>query len=86
VVDRARLLNGLQAFFKLHAITADWESIKSTPDERLVTSLAMICPFAPNEKQALLEASDLTERSRVITALIEMAVLHRTADGDAARH
>jgi Lon protease-like protein len=86
VVDRPRLLNGLQAFFKLHAITADWESIKSTPDERLVTSLAMICPFAPNEKQALLEASDLTERSRVITALIEMAVLHRTADGDAARH
>jgi Lon protease-like protein len=86
VVDRPRLLNGLQAFFKLHSITADWESIKSTPDERLVTSLAMICPFAPNEKQALLEASDLTERSRVITALIEMAVLHRSADADAARH
>ena len=85
-VDRPRLLAGLQAFFKLHSITADWEAITSTPDERLVTSLAMICPFAPNEKQALLEASDLTERSRVMTALIEMAVLRRPADGDAARH
>ncbi|MBV8651344.1 MAG: peptidase S16, partial [Alphaproteobacteria bacterium] len=40
----------------------------------------------PSEKQALLEASDLTERSRVMTALIEMAVLRRPADGDAARH
>jgi Lon protease-like protein len=86
LVDRERLLTGLQAFFHLHSITADWEAIKSTPDERLVTSLAMICPFAPNEKQALLEASDLTERSRVITALIEMAVLRRTADADTARH
>jgi uncharacterized protein len=85
-VDRPRLLNGLQAFFKLHSITADWEAITSTPDERLVTSLAMICPFAPSEKQALLEASDLAERSRVMTALIEMAVLHRPASGDAARH
>jgi Lon protease-like protein len=86
LVDRPRLLTGLQAFFQLHSITADWEAIKSTPDERLVTSLAMICPFAPNEKQALLEASDLTERSRVMTALIEMAVLRRTADADTARH
>ena len=84
-VDRPRLLNGLQAFFKLHSITADWEAITSTPDERLVTSLAMICPFAPSEKQALLEAADLAERSRVMTALIEMAVLRRP-DGDAARH
>src|SRR5207248_4836527 len=48
-VDRERLLNGLQAFFKLHGITADWCSIQATPDERLITSLAMICPFAPNE-------------------------------------
>jgi uncharacterized protein len=85
-VDRPRLLNGLQAFFRLHSITADWDAITSTPDERLVTSLAMICPFAPSEKQALLEASDLTERSRVMTALIEMAVLHRPASGDSARH
>ena len=85
-VDRQRLLNGLRAFFKLHSITADWSAIEETPNERLVTSLAMICPFAPSEKQALLEASDLTERSRVMTALIEMAVLRRPADGDAARH
>jgi uncharacterized protein len=86
-VDRPRLLNGLQAFFKLHGITADWSSIHATPDERLVTSLAMICPFAPNEKQALLEAADLGDRCRIMTALIEMAVLqHQAPSGDAARH
>jgi Lon protease-like protein len=85
-VDRQRLLNGLRAFFKLHTITADWAAIESTPDERLVTSLAMICPFAPSEKQALLEAPDLTERSRIMIALIEMAALRREGDDAPARH
>jgi Lon protease-like protein len=85
-IDRARLAAALEGFFKLHDITADWDAIASTPDERLVTSLAMICPFAPNEKQALLEAPDLAERARLLTALVEMAMLQRAPDGDRARH
>jgi len=85
-IDRPRLLTALKAFFKLNDIAADWDSISATPDERLVTSLAMICQFAPNEKQALLEARDLGERSRVMTALVEMAVLGRATAGDTARH
>ncbi len=35
----------------------------------------MICPFAANEKQALLEAGDTGERARVIVALLEMTAL-----------
>jgi Lon protease-like protein len=85
-IDRPRLLTALKAFFKLNDIAADWDSITATPDERLVTSLAMICQFAPSEKQALLEARDLGERSRVMTALVEMAVLGRATAGDTARH
>jgi Lon protease-like protein len=85
-IDRPRLLAALKAFFALNDITADWDSITATPDERLVTSLAMICQFAPSEKQALLEARDLGERSRVMTALVEMAVLGRATAGESARH
>jgi uncharacterized protein len=85
-IDRSRLLTALKAFFKLNDIAADWDSITATSDERLVTSLAMICQFAPSEKQALLEAHDLGERSRVITALVEMAVLGHATPGDPARH
>jgi len=44
----------------------------------------MVCPFEPSEKQALLQSPDLTERGRVLTALIEMALLGDA--GDAARH
>ena len=35
-------------------------------------SLAMVCPFEAKEKQALLEAAELAERSRVMTALLEL--------------
>jgi Lon protease-like protein len=83
VVDRARLLEGLKAYFKRHGISTDWKSIESTPDERLVTSLAMICPFNPIEKQTLLEARDLTERAKILIGLVEMAMFDK---GDDARH
>ncbi|HWK43748.1 MAG TPA: LON peptidase substrate-binding domain-containing protein [Stellaceae bacterium] len=86
VIDRERLLLGLRLFFKVHGLSADWDAIAQTPDERLITSLAMICPFEPSEKQALLEASDLTERSRVLTALIEMSAIDPSSDGDTVRH
>lgn len=74
-LDRARLDAALGAYFRRHGISANWEAIKGTPDERLVTSLAMICPFDPPEKQALLEAPTPADRAAMIVSLIEMAVL-----------
>jgi Lon protease-like protein len=73
-IDRDRLLERLRAYFEAQGIDADWEVIAETADERLVTSLAMICPFAPREKQALLESQTVCERSEVMIALMEMAV------------
>ena len=84
--DRDRLIRGLKGFFQHHQISADWDAIASTPIDRLVTSIAMMCPFEPSEKQALLEASDLDDRARLLTAIVEMAVLNRSSEGGAARH
>jgi len=84
--DRDRLLRGLKAYFQHHRIEADWDAITSVPGERLVTSIAMICPFEPSEKQALLEAPDLDERARLLTAIVEMAALNPPRDGPGARH
>ena len=49
-------------------------------------SIAMMCPFEPSEKQALLEAPDLDERARLLTAIVEMAALNPPRDGPGARH
>ena len=84
--DRERLMRGLKGYFQQHQISADWGAINSVPGERLVTSVAMVCPFEPSEKQALLEASDLNERARLLTAMVEMALMHRSGDGAGARH
>jgi len=72
-IDRGRLLAALKPYFQRHNISADWDAVTATPDERLVTTLAMVCPFAASEKQALLEADGLGPRAQTLTALLEMA-------------
>jgi uncharacterized protein len=83
--DRARLIRGLRSFFEHRKLSVDWSAVEKAPGEYLVTSLAMACPFAPSEKQALLEAADLDERARLLTALVEMAAVEPPTgedDGD----
>jgi len=85
--DRKRLVRGLRSFFVQQGINADFEAIDKAPVEHLVTSLAMMCPFSPSEKQALLEAADLGERARLLAALVEMAAVKPTAEeGSGTRH
>jgi len=45
----------------------------SAPAETLVNALAMLCPFEPAEKQALLEAPGWLERVETLVALLEMS-------------
>ncbi|MFQ5955916.1 MAG: LON peptidase substrate-binding domain-containing protein [Kiloniellales bacterium] len=73
-IDRDRLVERLRPYFDAQGIDADWEAIAETPDERLVTALAMLCPFEPREKQALLECPTLAERNDAMIALMEMAL------------
>jgi uncharacterized protein len=84
--ERSRLLAAIKPFLRRHGITADWEAIEASPDEPLVTTLAMACPFAPGEKQALLEAKDGAERARLLTALMAMAALGGDAPAESVRH
>jgi Lon protease-like protein len=80
-VDRPRLVAALKRYFHLNAIEADWDALDRTPSERLVSSIAMICPFDPSEKQALLEAPDLNARAETMIALIEMAIIDPQGEG-----
>jgi uncharacterized protein len=84
--DRDRLLEALKGYFAQHQLKADWDAVKATPSEELVTSLAMMCPFEPREKQALLEAADVTARAELLTAIVEMAAVKATQPGSAARN
>ncbi len=85
-IDRTRLTARLGEYFSRQGISANWEAIRKVSDERLVTSLAMICPFDPPEKQALLEVPTLAERADLLTTLIEMALLGGGQGDDTRRH
>ena len=74
VIDRARLVDLLQAYFRRQQLSVNWDAIGQAPDERLLTSLAMVCPFEPPEKQALLEADCLSDRARLMMTLLEIAI------------
>jgi Lon protease-like protein len=82
-IDRERLLMALRAYLATTGDEGDWKTVENLDDRDLVTSLAMACPFEPMEKQALLEAFDLVERARTLTALIEMASLQSVSSDDA---
>jgi len=70
---RDRLLAALKDYLSRRDLKADWKSVIGAPPETLVNALAMLCPFEPAEKQALLEAPGWAERVDTLVALLEMA-------------
>jgi len=85
VFDRPRLLSGLSAYFAARGVGGDWDQSEEAADELLIAAMTMICPFAPSEKQALLECPNLDERARMLTTLVEMSVAG-TIETSAERH
>ena len=72
-IARERLIGALKTYLASRNMQTDWQSVKDAPAEMLVNALSTMCPFAPAEKQALLEAADIAKRADVLIALIEMA-------------
>lgn len=85
-VDRARLLALLEGYFKARDIVVSWKTIRGLSDDRLVTTLAMTCPFDAGEKQALLEAPDLARRAELLIACLEMAARDGEGGAETTRH
>jgi Lon protease-like protein len=70
---RERLLAALKDYLSRRDMKADWKSVMTAPAESLVNALAMMCPFEPAEKQALLEAPSWPERVLTLVALLEIS-------------
>jgi Lon protease-like protein len=72
--QRAELLTALRQYFTVNGFDANWASIEKMPDDELVVTLSMVCPFGVAEKQALLEAADAARRATTLLALLRMGV------------
>ncbi len=71
-VEREALLTALRAYFTGQKFDANWDAIHRMPDEALIVTLSMVCPFEPAEKQALLEAPTDADRAATLLALLQM--------------
>lgn len=72
--DRHAFLELLGRYFASQDLSTDWDSLKDAEDELLINSLSMLCPFDPEEKQALLEAPSLATRRETLVTLIEFGL------------
>jgi hypothetical protein len=72
-VKRDPLLGALKGYLDTKGLDADFDAIASAPDDILVNTLSMIVPLAVQEKQALLEAASVPDRSQLLQNLLEMA-------------
>lgn len=72
--DRAAFLGLLGRYFDAEELKTDWESLSDAEDELLINALSMLCPFDPEDKQALLEAPTLENRRETLVTLIEFAL------------
>jgi uncharacterized protein len=81
-VDREALLVALTGFLDANKLKVDWEGIENAPNEALVNALAMMSPYGPPEKQALLEAPDLKTRAEILIAVTEMDLAKKRTSGE----
>jgi hypothetical protein len=80
-VDRTNLLRVLRTYLDANKLEADWAAIQRASSEFLINALCVMCPYGPEEKQALLEADDLKGRADVLVALAEMELASSGGSG-----
>ncbi|EYD74703.1 Uncharacterized protein, similar to the N-terminal domain protein of Lon protease [Rubellimicrobium mesophilum DSM 19309] len=80
-LDRTPFLDLLNRFFRSQGLSTDWDAVREAEDELLINSISMLCPFPPEDKQALLEAPTLPTRRETLVTLIEFA-LHGGETGE----
>ncbi|MGB1234150.1 MAG: LON peptidase substrate-binding domain-containing protein [Planktomarina sp.] len=71
---RAKFMDSLKRYFSDQELATDWENLGEADDELLINSLSMLCPFEPEDRQALLEAPSLQTRRETLVTLIEFAL------------
>ena len=79
--NRSKFLSLLAQYFDAAKLSSDWSSLKDAEEELLINSLSMLCPFEPEEKQALLEAGNLEQRRETLITLMEFSLQGGTDEG-----
>lgn len=80
--DRDPFLSRLRRYMQTRELATDWDTVRDADEEVLINSLSMLLPFDVEEKQALLEASDLPARRVLLDGLMEYALHGGDEEGE----
>lgn len=76
LAERSSIELESRRFADLQGYSVDWDAVARLDDESLVNGIAQIAPFDPASKQALLEASTLSNRAELIVQLMQFYGRH----------
>jgi Lon protease-like protein len=79
--ERASLELESRRFADAQGYAVDWSAVSRLDDEALVNGIAQIAPFDPAAKQALLEASTLSDRAELTVQLMQFFGRHDSDEG-----
>ena len=82
--ERGPFLALLRRYLDNRGLGVEWDVVTAAPAPALINSLCMALPFAPLEKQALLEAPGLEERRAALSALLAIDAASIDDEDDAA--
>jgi Lon protease-like protein len=81
-----KLLAAMRRYLAAQDLEQEWEAVERLPGAELVNFLISHLPFRPEEKQGLVEVPGLNERSRLVTALLEMLLTAPERPDSSSRH
>jgi len=84
--EHDRLLALIRAHLGHLGLGTDFDALETLSHGELADRMAMACPFAPEEKQVLLEASTHAERCRLMIAMIQRELLADDGGGGTTMH
>ncbi len=80
-VDRDHFLTVLTKYLEANKLKTDWDDVAKASTDTLVNAIAMVSPFGPADKQALLEAETISERANTLIAITEMELAKKNVLG-----
>ncbi len=79
--DREGYLGTLRQYLRAIQVQIDWDWVEKAPVEVLINAFAMLAPLSPQEKQALLEARTLGERTQGALTLMQLQIAESGGGG-----
>lgn len=71
-LDPSRILRALQVLKDSHSLSIDPDDFRNLGGVAILNGLSAALPFTPGEKQALLEASGIQQRERILLGLMTL--------------